>query len=306
MLLHQGTLKKTCTPNRNLTLALFVLLALLSTQVLGWGFWGHKEITRRALELLPTEMVQFFHVHKDYIVQHSVTPDIAREGDTLEQFNHYIDMDYYGRYPFESLPRNRVEAERKFSADTVRVYGLLPWKIVEFTDKLSAAMKEGDTGAMLHCATYLAHYVEDAHVPLHTTLNHDGQLTGQDGIHSRFESALVEKYGAEYRYALPSSLTPIENVLDFVFAVILESYSGVDTILNADAFAKQRVPKDRLAQTRRKNGRQSVRYSDEYFAEFHQLLGGLPERRLQASAVAVARVWYTAWVKAGKPPLPAG
>ena len=35
-------------------------------------------------------------------------------------------------------------------------------------------------------------------MPLHTSINHNGQLTGQVGIHSFWESQLPENFGTKY------------------------------------------------------------------------------------------------------------
>lgn len=278
-------------------------LLLASVEASGWGFWAHKRITGEAITLLPAGMAQFFQANREELINRSVEPDVARREDSLEQYNHYLDFDYYGEYPFADFPRSHAKAVEKYGEDTIRVYGLLPWKMAEFTERLSRAMKSGEREKIIEAAVYLAHYVEDAHVPLHTTLNYDGQLTDQKGIHSRFESRIPEMYGAAYRFALPDRIEPVEDPLSLAFTIILESYTFVDSILSADRGAKQRVPPGRLTYTVERDGRQSVRYSDEYYAEFNTLLADLPRRRAEAATVAVARYWYTAWLQAGKPSL---
>ena len=52
-------------------------------------------------------------------------------------------------------------------------------------------------------SSVLAHYVSDAHVPFHAALNYDGQLTGQWGIHSRFETELFERYQSKLTVVPP-------------------------------------------------------------------------------------------------------
>lgn len=274
-----------------------VMLAA-SMPAFGWGFWGHREITARAIELLPEELSGFFQKHRDYIVKHCVDPDLVQRRDSLEQYNHYIDIDHYGSYPFAGLPRNSDEAVAKFGADTLRVYGLMPWKIAEFTHRLSEAMRFGDEQAILHRAAYLAHYVEDAHVPLHTVLNYDGQFTNQHGLHSRFESDVPQRYAKDYQFDFPEQLLPIDDPLGFAFETILNSYSHAATILSADSLARAVIPPDKLTMIVEKEGKQG-----EYFERFSRGLGDLPRSRMEASIVDVARYWYTAWILAGKPAL---
>ena len=280
-----------------------VMMLLLSMQAFGWGFWAHKEITARAIALLPEGMSAFFEANRDFIVQHSVDADLVIKKDSLERFNHFIDIDFYGQYPFAELPRGYNDAVKKFGADTVRVYGLLPWKIDEFTRLLSGAMRANDHDRILHYATYLAHYVEDAHVPLHATLNHDGHLTNQKGLHSRFESDIPEQRGKDYTFEFPKELLVIDHPLEFAFNTLLESYTLVSQVLSADSLAKSHIPVDELTYVVETEGRQRVRYSQEYFVQFNHLLNDLPRRRMEAAIVGVARCWYTAWVHAGKPEL---
>lgn len=283
--------------------AVVIVLLVASMEGLGWGFWAHKRITEEALKLLPPKMAPFFEASRQDLINRSVEPDVVRREDSLEQYNHFLDFDYYGEYPFLDFPRSYNEAVQKFGEDTVRVYGLLPWKIAEFTDRLSTAMKSGHREKIVEAAVYLAHYVEDAHVPLHTALNYDGQLTDQKGIHSRFESRIPEMYGSRYTFELPDRIEPVDDPLAHAFAIILESHVYVDSILDADRGAKNRVPPEKLTYVVEKDGRQSVRYTDEYYEEFNLLLADLPRRRAEAAAVAVARYWYTAWLQAGEPVL---
>jgi hypothetical protein len=46
------------------------------------------------------------------------------------------------------------------------------------------------------------------------------------------------------------------------------------------------------------------RLDPQYYAMFYQLAGPLAEKRLAAGASFVSSLWYTAWVRAGKPLLP--
>jgi hypothetical protein len=80
----------------------------------------------------------------------------------------------------------------------------------------------------------VGHYVADAHVPLHAVLNYDGQLTGQNGVHTRFEEDLFVRYGKQLNIQ-PPPLQSIPNVRDFIFDTLLESYQNSDALLAADS-----------------------------------------------------------------------
>ena len=92
--------------------------------------------------------------------------------------------------------------------------GTLPWRVEEFHGNLRRAFeaygRRGPFGQfdIVFYAASLAHYVSDAHVPFHAVVNYDGQLTGQNGIHSRFESALFERYRDQLTIA-PKPIAPI-------------------------------------------------------------------------------------------------
>jgi hypothetical protein len=45
-------------------------------------------------------------------------------------------------------------------------------------------------------------------------------------------------------------------------------------------------------------------FDPQYSATFYKLAGPLAEKRLAAGASFVSSLWYTAWVRAGKPSLP--
>jgi hypothetical protein len=282
---------------------LFVIAVLLSRAAFGWGFWAHKEINRLAIESLPPPLKDFFLANEEYIVKHSTDPDQRRFKDKDEEFYHYLDVDRYGKYPLSQLPHDYQEAVKRFGTDSLKKNGLLPWRIVEVTEKLAGAMKTGNKVEILHYAADLGHYVADAHVPLHATENYDGQLSGQVGIHARFESRLPEMYGKEYRFSNDTARL-VEKPLEKTFQIIVTSYTMADSVLKADSSAKAELKDQRIYTVVRKSGKTQYQYSDEYYTKFKEHLHGLVERRIQDAISAVADFWFTAWVKAGKPELP--
>ena len=62
------------------------------------------------------------------------------------------------------------------------------------------AFIEKDSDKILKYSADLGHYIADAYVPLHTTENYNGQLTGQKGIHAFWESRLPELFSEDYNY----------------------------------------------------------------------------------------------------------
>ena len=113
---------------------------------------------------------------------------------------HYIDIDHYGQNPFQVMPRKWTDAVEKFSEDTLLTYGIVPWHIQTVYNRLVKVFEEKDIDYILKNSADLGHYVSDAHVPLHTTENYNGQLTNQKGIHAFWESRLPELFPDNYDY----------------------------------------------------------------------------------------------------------
>ena len=190
-----------------------------------WGFSGHKFITDRAIDLLPSELRPFFQQFRTTVVEHSIDPDTYRTmGCVEEPPRHFLDMDAYGAFPFKDLPHDYKEAVDKRGADFVIKNGTVPWRAEEIYNQLRDAFKQLPAAPYARdniklFSAVLAHYVGDSFQPLHACLNYDGQLTNQQGIHSRFESELFERYETKLRIT-PAPVATIPNAREFVFATL--------------------------------------------------------------------------------------
>ncbi|HUR29835.1 MAG TPA: zinc dependent phospholipase C family protein [Saprospiraceae bacterium] len=81
---------------------LYITLLLSGSE---WGFFGHKLINRVAVYTLPTELISWYKPHIDYLAEHAVDPDKRRYATRHEAVRHYIDLDHWGEFPFDHLPR---------------------------------------------------------------------------------------------------------------------------------------------------------------------------------------------------------
>ena len=90
------------------------------------------------------------------------------------------------------MPHKWDEAVKKISEDSVRAYGIVPWWVETMQSRLAKAFKEKDHPKILRMSAEIGHYIADAHVPLHAGMNHNGQLTNQQGIHGFWESRIPE------------------------------------------------------------------------------------------------------------------
>jgi len=274
-----------------------VIAVLLPVQAFAWGAVAHRFIMRRAIELLPPDIKPFFEHFRDELVLRANDPDLWRVAGFDEEVpNHQIDfgVDDYGPFPFTALPRDLDLAVQKFGVSTVRRHGTLPWRTTEEFGNLRRTMESFRRGqvyangnAVLFAAA-LAHYIQDAHEPLHVHNNYDGQLTGQAGLHSRFESELFERFESRLAFA-PLPPEPIPSARDFIFAIALHAYQQVPDILAADRRAI--------------SGRDT--YDDAYFEAFFTGVKPLLEQQLSAAISATAAAITQAWHDAGDPPLQA-
>lgn len=279
-------------------LSLALVALLLPSPARAWGFEAHKFITERMIDLLPPELKPLFQQRRPFVVERSIDPDLWRNvGWDEEPPNHFLDIDHeaFGPYPFTALPRDYADAVQKFGRDFIHQQGLLPWRTSEFFGRLhrefESLKRTPPPGyALDNIALYaavLSHYVSDGHVPLHAVVNYNGQLTGQDGVHSRWEAELFERNRVRLKVA-PPALTPVTVPRDAMFDVLLASNRAAANVLDADRQAAA--------------GRSL--YDDEYFDAFAK--GALPtlERRLNDSIAAVASFIAGAWELAGKPEVP--
>ena len=127
-----------------------------------------------------------------FLSEHSIDPDKRRYAVPEEGPRHYIDIDQYGTYPYPSLPRKWNDAVAKFGEDSLRQHGIVPWHVQTMLHRLTDAFKEKNYSLIMKYSAEIGHYISDAHVPLHASSNHNGQLTNQKGIHGFWESRVPE------------------------------------------------------------------------------------------------------------------
>jgi len=263
---------------------------LLSQQVFCWGFYAHKKINYYAVFLLPPEMMVLYKPNIDFITEHAVDPDMRRYAVPEEGPRHYIDIDRYGKYPYDSLPRKWNDAVAKYSEDTLNTYGIVP-------------CKEKNQAKILKYSAEIGHYIADSHVPLHANSNHNGQFTDQKGIHGFWESRIPELLAEKEWDFFIGKADYIKNPADFIWKRVLESGAASDTVLKYERELTKTFPSDQKYSFEDRNGITIRQYSSAFSKKYNEMLKGMVERRMRQSIYAVASFWYTAWVNAGQPDL---
>jgi len=263
----------------------------------------HEQINYHAVFLLPPQMMILFKPNIGFLSEHAVDPDKRRYMSASEGAHHYLDIDHYGHYPFPDLPRDYKSAENKYSADTLRTYGIVPWWIQIMMGRLTKAFRDEDKQAILKLSAELGHYIADAHVPLHVCSNHNGQFTHQEGIHAFWESRVPELFAeADWDFFIGKAIY-ISDLADFIWSRVLESAAASDTVLRCEKEISGQIKPDQKYAFEERKGKLIKQYSRAYSTLYENKLDHMIERRMRQSIFAVASCWYTAWVNAGQPDL---
>lgn len=260
-----------------------ILLINVTQCMFGWGTTGHKKINKNAVIHLPPSMQQFIN-QQSFFETHSTDADTRRTADTAmfsEQYRHYLDVDDYPN--FKQLSRSFDTLVMLYGWNRVKENGTNPWTIEWMMDSLTAQLKRGDWATAYQYAADLGHYVADPHQPLHAAANYNGQFTGNTGIHSRYETTMINTYTDQIMIT-KDSVQYIDDVYGFAFDFILHSNSLIDSIFHADNLAKAAT---------------GGSYNSQYYAILWQQLGEMTKQQFQSATVHLASLWYTAWVNAG-------
>jgi hypothetical protein len=268
-----------------------------------WGFYAHQKINYYAAFLLPPEMMVLYKPNINFISEHAVDPDKRRYAVPEEGPRHYIDIDHYGNYPYDSLPRKWNDAVAKFGEDSLNKFGIVPWHIQTMLARLTAAFKEKNFSRIMKTSAEIGHYIGDAHVPLHANSNHNGQFTNQRGIHGFWESRVPELLAEKEFDFFIGKAEYIKNAGDFIWKRVLESAKASDSVLTFERELTRQFSDDKKYSFEERNGKTVRQYSTAFTIAFNKKLDGMIERRMRQSIFCIASFWYTAWVNAGQPDL---
>jgi hypothetical protein len=252
-----------------------------------WGSQTHRYIARNYSQHLPPE-IDGLRAYDAFVEQHVNDPDIRRPTTPGESYRHYIDIDRYPEFFQGTLPHDRAALEAIYGAPFVLDTGIVPWAVGEVATTLTQQFAAQQWAAAATTIADLCHYVGDATQPLHCTQNYDGQLTGNSGIHSRYESTMMSGHIADL-HTSPAVTDYHSSVVDAMFDLIGVSWTGVATILDADDAA--RVVS-------------GGSFDATYYASLWTDTEALTRERIDVATLATASFVYTAWRDAGQPAVP--
>jgi hypothetical protein len=282
-------------------LFIFAILLTIVLTTASWGFFAHMRINHLAVFTLPAGMSRFYKSNIGYLTDHATDPDKRRYADTAEAPRHYLDVEVYEKET-DSIPRKWDDAVKKYGIRKLYKNGILPWQIQRTYYQLVSAFKLHDSIHILMHSAYLGHYLGDAYVPLHTTENHNGQLTGQIGIHGFWESRLPELFSEKYNFFVGRAVY-VQDPLKEAWKIIHHTHHLTDSVLTIEAALNSSFPSYRKYSYSKRKGQVMKQYSYEYSNAYHEQMNHMVEQQMRAAILATGSYWYSAWVDAGQPTL---
>jgi hypothetical protein len=289
---------------RKMRRSLIVILGLALVTLTGsWGFLIHRTVHQLAVYQLPKSVRPFFHRNMDYLVRESVRPDVRRNTDSTEATKHFIDFEVYGDSAAWKMPHTWDAAVQTFSRDTLLKWGYVPYEVMRMKEALTRAFRTGNKDSILFYAADMGHYIGDVHVPLHTTVNYNGQLTDQRGLHSLWESTVPEIELNSYDLSSRHKARYLPHPEEQVWEALRHSFSLVPGLLQKEKEASTGFTTDQKFRTQVRNGRESRSYTTPFINAYSKLLGKTVNEQLVSTSNMIADMWYTSWVDGGKPDL---
>ena len=281
-----------------------VLLCFMLVSLSSWGYLVHKTINQIAIYNLPEPLRSFFYKDKLNLIENSPRPDTRRNGDKSEAPKHIIDIEKYGENAINEMPLDFATAIKKYSFDTLAKYGYGPYAVVLEYEKLVNAFKSGNKDSILFHAADLGHYIGDINTPLHTTMNYDGQLTNQKGMHSLWETNVPEYSLTKYQLYNNHKATFLKDPAASIWEATRKSFAQLPAMFAIEKEVSIQFTPETKYSMQMRYGRMTRVYTKEFAAAYSNGISPMVNEQLIASANLLTDFWYTAWVNAGKPPVP--
>lgn len=186
--------------------------------------------------------------------------------------------------------------------DQFSVHGILPYWLPIMQKRLTRAFLERDVQAILRLSADIGHYIGDAHVPLHTTSNYNGQLTGQNGIHGFWESRIPELFSTDWDL-ITGPAVYITDMTQAAWMMVRESHDLVSSVLTLERSVREDLSGDKIMCFEDRNTMNILTYCPGFADAYQKAMDGMVETRFREAIHAIGSAWYTAWIDAGQPDL---
>ena len=277
-----------------------IIVPLALTSFVGaWGYDGHRRINYIASKQLKGPFGQFLKNNSDPLKWYAVAPDYNKDIDSEEFHRHFIDADYYDEYPFTKIPKKYEELISLYGEDKIRKYGIAPWAINETCERIIDLLTKNQLEEAIYNMGVVGHYIADLHMPLHTVINYNGQFSGNDGIHKRWEHRLVDEYVKKIKPV--GKIEKVEDPWSFSMKIVKESFKLHHLILEADTKARKLLTKE---QADRLNSNDVLSFEKPYLDSLYDDTGDLLNERMGRAVMRLASLWNYCWEQAGRPKLP--
>ena len=277
-----------------------IIVPLALTSFVGaWGYDGHRRINYIASKQLKGPFGQFLKNNSDPLKWYAVAPDYNKDIDSEEFHRHFIDADYYDEYPFTKIPKKYEELISLYGEDKIRKYGIAPWAINETCERIIDLLKKNQLEEAIYNMGVVGHYIADLHMPLHTVINYNGQFSGNDGIHKRWEHRLVDEYVKKIKPV--GKIEKVKDPWSFSMKIVKESFKLHHLILEADTKARKLLTKE---QADRLNSNDVLSFEKPYLDSLYDDTGNLLNERMGRAVMRLASLWNYCWEQAGSPNLP--
>ncbi|MBK9108353.1 MAG: hypothetical protein IPM92_08255 [Saprospiraceae bacterium] len=231
-------------------------------------------------------VVQFRKIFNSYLLP-EYDPDLWTTD--LHIFNEYLDI--------------KPGHARLLIKDTFSQHGILPYNFKKVYQQLVRAFSEKEISKILRLSAEIGHYLGDAHVPLHTSKNYNGQLTDQIGIHAFWESRIPELFAEQDFDFVVGPANYIDDVNSYIWRLIYESHSFVAGLLEKEKQLSQSYPFDKQYCFESRGSATVKLPCKKYAALYYQSLNDQVEQRMRKSIQGLGSLWLSAWIEAGQPDL---
>lgn len=303
MLIHIALLKQLCENEVVKKIAVTLTLLVIVICCGSWGFLMHRSINQLAVYPLPQPLRSFMWANMEYLVKESVRPDQRRNKDSTEAPKHFIDLEAYGPEAANKMPLLWKDAVARYGKDSLFEWGYVPYQIMMTQEALTRAFKNKNRDSILYYAADLGHYISDAHVPLHTTINYDGQLTNQKGLHSLWESTVPELNITDYYLYTSHKARYLKNPEREIWKGIRKTFKLVPQVFAIEKEVSKNFVDSTKYRIQMRNGREVRSYSTAFARAYGARIKKAVNDQTLASVKLLTDMWYTAWVNGGKPSL---
>lgn len=174
------------------------LVFLTSLSAYPWGETGHRMVVQEGLALVSPGAKKACAITGTFLVDHVKDPDTIWKRQPWkypkERFHHYFHVDTQGD-----------DWKKRSSARSIRD-GDLVYRIIELTEELQKKKKSLSPEDLQERLIGLTHYLGDLTQPMHLHHDADGKESGLAGIHSQYETKMVNRFEGELASAVKRRL----------------------------------------------------------------------------------------------------